>query len=429
MNKFQDETICLHGGYSGDPTTMARAVPIYQTTSYLFRDTKHAADLFGLKELGNIYSRLMNPTVDVFEKRIAMLEGGTAGIGTSSGQSAITYAILNIANAGDEIVSSASLYGGTFNLFHYTFPKLGITVKFVDPGDPENFRKAITPKTKAIYAESVGNPKLDIMDFSEIAKLAHDNGIPLIVDNTVTPYLLKPIDFGADIVVHSTTKFIGGHGTSIGGAVVDSGKFRWDTGKFPGFTEPDPSYHGVVYWDVFRDFAGMGNVAFAFKIRLQLLRDIGACMSAFNAFLFIQGIETLTLRMERHSENAMKVAEFLKTHKKVSWVKYPGLPEHPSHGLAKKYLRHGFGAILGFGIKGGCDAGKKLINNLKLFSHLANVGDAKCLVIHPASTTHQQLSKEELEFTGVTDDFIRLSVGIENIDDIITDLAQALEKA
>lgn len=426
---FKQETICLHGGQVPDPTTLSRAVPIYQTTSYVFKSAEHAANLFALKELGNIYTRLMNPTVDVLEKRVAQLEGGTAAVATSSGQAAITYSILNIANSGDEIVSATSLYGGTYNLFHYTLPKLGIKTVFVDPEDPENFKRAITDKTKCLYIETVGNPKLDIIDYEEVAKIAHENGIPFIVDNTLpTPYLLRPIDFGADIVVHSTTKFIGGHGTSIGGIIVDSGKFNWDSGKFPGFTEPDPSYHGLRYWEVFKDFMGMGNVAFAFKVRLQLLRDVGACMSPFNAFLFLQGLETLHLRMERHSENAMKVAEFLKDHPKVSWVLYPGLSSHKTNHLAKKYFKRGlYGAILGFGVKGGYDAGVKLIDNLRLFSNLANVGDAKSLVIHPASTTHQQLKPEERLLTGVTDDFIRLSVGLENIDDIINDLKAALE--
>ncbi|MCX7771050.1 MAG: homocysteine synthase [Proteobacteria bacterium] len=428
--KLSQETICLHGGQIPDPATLSRAVPIYQTTSYVFKSAEHAANLFALKELGNIYTRIMNPTTEVLEKRVAELEGGTAGVATSSGQAAITCSILNIAKEGDEIVSATSLYGGTYNLFKYTLPKFGIKTIFVDPSDPENFRKAITSKTKALYAESVGNPKLDIIDYESIAKIAHENGIPFIVDNTVTtPYLLRPIDYGADIVVHSTTKFIGGHGTSIGGMIVDSGKFNWDTGKFPNFTEPDPSYHGLIYWDTFKNFAGMGNVAFAFKVRLQLLRDIGACMSPFNAFLFLQGLETLHLRMERHSQNAMKVAEYLSNHKKVNWVNYPGLPTHKDYALAKKYFKRGlFGALIGFGIKGGYEAGIKLIDNLKLFSHLANIGDAKSLVIHPASTTHQQLSSKERLLTGVTDDFVRLSVGLENIDDIIADLEQALDK-
>ncbi len=427
---YKQETICLHGGQVPDPATLSRAVPIYQTSSYVFKSSEHAANLFGLKELGNIYTRIMNPTTDVLEKRVAELEGGTAGLALSSGQAAITYSILNLASAGDEIVSATSLYGGTYNLFHYTFSKIGINVKFVDPSDPKNFEKAITDKTKALYVESVGNPKLDIIEYDEIARIAHNNGIPFIVDNTVTtPYLLKPIDYGADIVVHSTTKFIGGHGTSIGGVIVDSGRFNWDTGKFPGFTEPDPSYHGLIYWDVFKDFAGMGNVAFAFKARLQLLRDIGASMSPFNAFLFLQGIETLHLRMERHSTNAQHVAEFLESHPKVSWVLYPGLKSHKNHDLARKYLKRGlYGAIVGFGVKGGLEAGKKVIDSVKLFSHLANIGDAKSLIIHPASTTHQQLTPEERLLTGVTDDFIRLSVGLENVDDIIEDLDQALAK-
>lgn len=427
---YKQETICLHGGQVPDPTTLSRAVPIYQTSSYVFKSSEHAANLFGLKELGNIYTRIMNPTTDVLEKRVAALEGGTAGLAVASGQAAITYAILNLASAGDEIVSATSLYGGTYNLFHYTFAKMGITVKFVDPSDPKNFEKAITDKTKALYVETVGNPKLDIIDYEEVARIAHKNGIPFIVDNTVpTPYLLKPIDFGADIVVHSTTKFIGGHGTSIGGIIIDSGKFNWNTGKFPNFTEPDPSYHGLVYWDVFKDFAGMGNVAFAFKARLQLLRDIGASMSPFNAFLFLQGLETLHLRMERHSENAQKVAEFLENHPKISWVIYPGLKSHRDYNLAQKYFKRGlYGSIIGFGVKGGLEAGKKLIDNVKLFSHLANIGDAKSLIIHPASTTHQQLTPEERVLTGVTDDFVRISVGLENVDDIIADLDVALNK-
>lgn len=428
--KLKQETLCLHGGQVPDPTTLSRAVPIYQTTSYVFKSSEHAANLFGLKELGNIYTRIMNPTTDVLEKRVALLEGGTAGLAVASGQAAITYSILNIASAGDEIVSATSLYGGTYNLFHYTLPKIGINVKFVDPSEPKNFEKEITDKTKAVYIESVGNPKLDIIDYEEVAKIAHKNGIPFIVDNTVTtPYLLRPIDYGADIVVHSTTKFIGGHGTSIGGIIVDSGKFNWNTGKFPGFTEPDPSYHGLVYWDVFKDFAGMGNIAFAFKARLQLLRDVGASMSPFNAFLFLQGLETLHLRMERHSENAQKVAEFLENHPKVNWVIYPGLKSHKNYDLAKKYFKKGlYGAIIGFGVKGGLEAGKKLIDSVKLFSHLANIGDAKSLIIHPASTTHQQLTSEERLLTGVTDDFVRLSVGLENVEDIIADLEQALDK-
>ncbi len=446
---MKQDTICIHGGHSPDSSTLSRAVPIYQTSSYVFKDADHAANLFGLKELGNIYSRIMNPTVDVLEKRVAELEGGTAAVAVASGQAATTYSIFALANnaagedlqayqcgadrvsittQGFEIISSTSLYGGTYNLFHYTLPKLGINVKFVDPSDADNFKEAITERTKAFYVESVGNPKLDILDYEKIASIAHEAGLPLIVDNTVpTPYLFRPIDYGADIVVHSTTKFIGGHGTSIGGIVVDSGRFDWSSGKFPGFTMPDPSYHGLVFWDAFKNFMGMGNIAFAMKTRLQFLRDIGACMSPFNAFLFLQGLETLHIRMQRHSENALKAAEFLSRHPKVGWVNYPGLPTHKTYNLAKRYFKRGlYGAILGFGVKGGLEAGRKLINHVRLFSHLANIGDAKSLIIHPASTTHQQLTAQERALTGVTDDFVRLSIGIEDIDDIIADLDQAL---
>ncbi|MHB8942211.1 MAG: O-acetylhomoserine aminocarboxypropyltransferase/cysteine synthase family protein, partial [Desulfobacteria bacterium] len=399
--------------------------------SYVFNDTAHAARLFGLQEFGNIYTRIMNPTTDVFEQRVAQLEGGTGALAVASGQAAETLALLNIARAGDEILSSASLYGGTYNLFHYTFPKMGIEVKFVDPKDPESFRKALTKKTKAVFAESVGNPKLDTLDFAAVSKVAHDAGIPLVVDNTMpTPFLLRPFDHGADIVIHSATKFIGGHGTSIGGIVVDSGKFDWGNGNFPEFTSPDPSYHGLNYWEVFGNFPGLGNVAFILKLRVQLLRDLGPALSPFNAFQFLLGLETLHLRMERHSANALAVGKFLEKHPNVSWVNYPGLPSHPSHALAKRYHHRGlYGAILGFGIKGGVAAGKKFIESLKLFSHLANIGDAKSLVIHPASTTHQQLTPAEQLATGVTDDFVRLSVGIENVDDIIADLDQALRKS
>ena len=428
---FKPETIALHGGQKPDPTTNARAVPIYQTTSYVFNDTAHAARLFGLQEFGNIYTRIMNPTTDVFEQRVAQLEGGSGALAMASGQAAETLALLNIARAGDEIVSSASLYGGTYNLFHYTFPKMGIEVKLVDPKDPESFRKALTKKTKAIFAETVGNPKLDTLDFAAVSKVAHDAGIPLVVDNTMpTPFLMRPFDHGADIVIHSATKFIGGHGTSIGGIVLDSGKFNWGNGNFPEFTGPDPSYHGLKYWEVFGNFPGLGNVAFIIKLRVQLLRDLGPALSPFNAFQFLLGLETLHLRMERHSANALAVGKFLEKHPNVSWVNYPGLPSHPSHNLAKKYHHRGlYGAILGFGIKGGVAAGKKFIESLKLFSHLANIGDAKSLVIHPASTTHQQLTPAEQLATGVTDDFVRLSVGIENVDDIIADLDQALRKS
>jgi len=418
------DTLALHGGQEVDPYTLSRAVPIYQTTSYLFRDTEHAARLFAVEEEGNIYSRIMNPTVSVFEKRVDLLEGGVGALATASGQSAELIAILNIAKEGDEIVSSISLYGGTYNLFAVTLKRLGINVKFVDPSDPENFRKAITPRTKAIYAETLGNPKLDTLDIERVAHIAHNAGIPLIIDNTIpSPYLVRPIDYGADIVIHSATKFIGGHGTSIGGIIVDSGKFNWQNGKFPEITEPDSTYHGLNYIEKF------GASAYIAKARLQLMRDLGACMSPFNAFLFLLGLETLPVRMERHSQNAMKVAEFLKNHSKVSWVNYPGLPDNPYYNIARKYFRRGlFGAIIGFGVKGGLEAGKKFINNLKLLSHLANIGDAKSLAIHPASTTHAQLTPEEQISAGVTPDFIRLSIGLESVDDIIYDIDQALSK-
>ena len=421
--KLALETLAVHAGQEIDPATMSRAVPIYQTTSYGFRDVEHASNLFALKEFGNIYTRIMNPTQDVFEKRVAALEGGPAALALSSGQAAITYSILNIAGPGDEIVSASSLYGGTYNLFAVTLPKLGITVKFVDPVDPENFRKAITPKTKALYAETIGNPRCDVLDIEAVAKIAHEHGIPLIIDNTLpSPYLTRPFEHGADIVLHSATKFIGGHGTSIGGVVVDGGTFDWKaSGKFPGMTEPDPSYHGVVYTEAF------GPVAYIIKMRVQLLRDMGSAISPFNAFLLLQGLETLHLRMQRHSENALKVAEWLKTQPAVTNVNYPGLPDHPSYDLAKKYMPKGQGAILTFEIKGGVEAGIKVINNVKLFSHLANVGDSKSLIIHPASTTHSQLKGEELLSTGVTPGMIRLSVGTENIDDIIDDLEQAIQ--
>ncbi|WP_088831324.1 homocysteine synthase [Paenibacillus tyrfis] len=422
-NQWQPETLAVHAGQEIDPTTFSRAVPLYQTTSYGFRDTDHAADLFALKEFGNVYTRIMNPTTDVFEKRVAALEGGAAALATASGQAAITYAILNIASAGDEIVSATSLYGGTYNLFASTLPKLGIQVKFVDPSDPENFRAAITPQTKALYAETIGNPKGDVLDIEAVARIAHENGIPLIVDNTFpSPFLLKPIEFGADIIVHSATKFIGGHGTSIGGVIVDSGKFDWTANdKFPGLTQPDPSYHGLVFTEA------VGPIAYIIKARVQLLRDLGATLSPFNAFLLLQGLETLHLRMERHSANALKVARFLEKHEAVDSVQYPGLESHPSYALARKYLLKGQGAILTFEVKGGVEAGKKLINAVKLFSHLANVGDSKSLIIHPASTTHQQLSGEEQLAAGVTPGLVRLSVGTESIDDILADLEQALQ--
>lgn len=424
--KDRDQTLSLHAGQIPDPTTGSRAVPIYQTTSYVFRDADHAAALFGLAELGNIYTRLMNPTTDVLEKRIAALEGGSGGLAVASGQAAITYALLNITRVGDEIVAADNLYGGTYTLLKYTFAKLGRTVIFVDSKDPEAFRRAITPKTRAVYAETVGNPKLDVPDFQKIADIAHEAGIAFVVDNTSAVGLVKPIEHGADVVVHSATKFVGGHGNSIGGLIVDSGTFNWGNGRYPEFSEPDPSYHGLVYWDVFKDFAGVGNVAFIFKIRLSLLRDMGAALSPFNSFLFLQGFETLPLRVRKHSENALAVANYLKAHPKVSWVNYPGLTEHESHELAAKYLKGGFGALLGFGVKGGAEEGKKVINALKLFSHVANIGDSKSLVIHPATTTHQQLSAEDQLATGVTPDYIRLSVGIEDVEDIIEDLEQAL---
>ena len=421
-------TLALHAGQNPDPATGSRAVPIYQTTSYVFRDTDHAANLFALKELGNIYTRIMNPTTDVFEQRIAAIEGGTGSLGVSSGSAAITYALLAITRVGDEIVAGNNLYGGTYELFNYTFPKFGRKVKFVESTDLEAYKNAVNEKTRAIYIESIGNPKLDVPDFEALADIAHKAGIPLVVDNTSAVGLVRPIEHGADIVVHSATKFIGGHGNSIGGSIVDSGKFTWNNGKFPEFTDPDPSYHGLKYWDTFSAFPGLGNVALVFKIRLQLLRDTGAAISPFNSFLLLQGLETLHLRIERHSENALKVAKYLSAHPKVSWVNYPGLPEHQSHELASRYLKGGYGALIGFGVKGGAEAGKTFINNLKLFSHVANIGDSKSLVIHPATTTHQQLTPVEQEATGVTPDYIRLSIGVEDIEDIISDLDQALEK-
>ena len=431
MSERKLDTLAIHAGQeTPDPATGARAVPIYQTTSYVFRDTLHAANLFALQELGNIYTRIMNPTTDVFERRVAAIEGGTGALAVSSGQAAETYAILNITNVGDEIVSADNLYGGTYQLFHYTFPKLGRTVKFVDSRKPEAFKKAISEKTKGIYVETVGNPKLDVPDFEAIAKIAHDAGIPLIVDNTVGVGLIKPIDYGADILATSATKFIGGHGTSIGGVLVDAGKFNWGNGKFPGFTEPDPSYHGLKFWEVFGNFADFGNVAFIFKARVQLLRDIGATLSPFNSFQFLQGLETLPLRQKRHSDNAYAIAKYLKGHPLVTWVTYPGLEDDPNHAVAKKYFNKGnFGALVGFGIKGGLESGRKFINSVKLLSHLANIGDAKSLVIHPASTTHQQLTRQEQEATGVTEDYIRLSIGLEDPEDIKADIDQALKQA
>ena len=424
----QFETLALHAGHSGDPSTNARAVPIFQTTSYLFDDADHAARLFGLEEFGNIYTRLMNPTTDVLERRVAALHGGSMAVAASSGQAAQTLAITNIVENGGEIISGSSLYGGTYNLLHYTLPKLGIKVHFVDSNDPESFKKYINENTKLFYGETVGNPKVDQFPIEEVAKIGLAEGIPLMVDNTMpTAYLVRPFDFGASVVVESLTKFMGGHGTSIGGIAVDSGKFDWGQGRFPNFTEADPSYHGLKMWETFGDFPGLGNVAFAIKARLQGLRDQGQCISPFNSFLILQGIETLHLRMDRHSENALKVAEFLEKHPAVTWVNYPGLPSSANHAAAKKYHTRGkFGAILGFGVKGGFEPAKKLINSLEIFSLLANIGDAKSLVIHPASTTHQQLNPEEQLAAGVTSDFIRLSVGLENIDDLLADLDRAL---
>ncbi len=423
------DTLAVHAGQEPDPHTTARAVPIYQTTSFVFKDTDHAARLFGLQEFGNIYTRIMNPTQDVFERRVAALEGGTGALATASGMAATTLALLNVAHSGDEIIASSSLYGGTFNLFHYTLPKMGITVKLVDGDNPQAIKEAITKNTKAIFGESVGNPRLNAFPIAEVADIAHAEGLPLIVDNTMpSSYLVRPFDLGADIVVHAATKFIGGHGTSIGGVIVDGGRFDWGSGRFPSFTDPDPSYHGLKYWETFGNFPGMGNVAFILKARVQMMRDLGAAISPFNAFLLLQGLETLPLRMERHSDNGMKVARFLESHPKVSWTLYPGLESHPNHIVAKKIHHRGkFGAIIGFGIRSGYDGALKFINKLKLFSLLANIGDAKSLVIHPASTTHQQLTPEEQFAAGVTPDFIRLSIGLEDADDILADLDQALQ--
>ena len=423
-------TQCLHGGQVPDPTTNSRAVPLYQTTSYVFNDPDHAARLFGLQEFGNIYTRLMNPTTDVLEKRLALLEGGTGALATSSGQAAESLAVMNLCQAGQNIVASTSLYGGTYNLFHYTLPKYGINVKFVDASDPENFRKAIDSNTKAFFMETIGNPRLDVPDFDAITKIAHENGLPVIVDNTLaSPALCRPFEHGVDIVIHSCTKFIGGHGTSIGGIIVEKGDFPWGNGKFPELTEPDASYHGLKFFETF----GPMKIAYILKARVQLLRDLGPAMSPFNAWMFLQGLETLHLRMKAHSENAKAVAQFLQSHSKVSWVNYTGLENHPSYKLAQKYLPNGCGAILGFGVKGATDSqqrdnGRAVINNVKLFSHLANVGDSKSLIIHPSSTTHQQLTIEEQKTTGVTPDYLRLSIGTEDASDIIADLKQALDK-
>lgn len=427
-NNYNPETLSIHAGQQPDPTTGSRAVPIYQTTAYVFDDTEHAANLFALKEFGNIYTRLMNPTTDVFEKRMAAIEDGTGSLAVSSGMSAISLALLTITRLDDEIVAADNLYGGTYQLFNHTFPKLGRSTKFVDSTNPEAFRQVINEKTRAVYIESIGNPKLDVPDFEAIAAIAHEAGIPLVVDNTVGVGLVKPIEHGADIVVLSATKYVCGHGTSLGGVIIDSGNFDWSNGNFPEFTEPDPSYHGLVYWDAFKDVPEMGNIAFVMKARVQWLRDLGAAVSPFNSFLFLQGLETLFLRVKKHSENAFEIASFLKDHPKVAWVNYPGFDDHISHGRAKKYLDGGFGPIVGFGIKGGLEAGKQFIENLELFSHLANIGDAKSLVVHPASTTHQQLTPEEQASTSVTPDYIRLSIGIEDAKDLIADLDQALNE-
>ncbi len=431
-DKYRFETLQLHAGHEPDSTTNSRAVPIYQTTSYTFNDALHAANLFGLKEFGNIYTRIMNPTTDVFEKRIAALEGGVAAVATSSGMAAQLLAITTIAEAGDNIISTSLLYGGTFNQFKVTLPRLGIDVKFVDGDDPSDFEKLIDDKTKALYIETIGNPKLNIPKIDVLAEIAHKNGIPLIVDNTFGAggYLARPIEHGADIIVASATKWIGGHGTSIGGVVVDSGNFDWGSGKFPSFTEPSPGYHGLVFNDVFGKGSDFGNIAFIIRARVEGLRDLGPAISPFNSFLLLQGLETLSLRIERHGENALKLAKHLETHPNVEWVWFPGLESHPSHENGKKYLKNNlFGSIIAFGIKGGTEAGKKFVDNVELASLLANVGDAKTLVIHPSSTTHQQLSEEEQLGSGVLPEMIRVSVGIENINDIIEDFDQAIEKA
>ncbi len=423
-HKFGFATRQLHAGYSPDPVTGSCAVPLYQTTSYQFKNTEHAANLFALKELGNIYTRIMNPTTDVLEQRLADLEGGVGALAASSGHAAQTMVVLTLCGAGDHIVSSSRLYGGTYNQFNYTFPRLGIQVTFVDPTDPKNFEKAIRPNTKIIYGETLGNPDISVFPFDEVAAIAKKHAIPLVIDNTfATPYLCRPFEWGANIITHSTTKFLGGHGTTIGGAIVDGGNFDWTSGRFDNFTTPDPSYHGLVY----ASLLGAGLPPFIIKARVQVLRDIGACQAPFNSWQTIQGIETLSLRIERHVQNAQAVAEFLESHPKVSWVKYPGLKSHPDYEQAKKYLPKGPGAILGFGIQGGAEAGKKFIESLQLFSHLANVGDAKSLAIHPATTTHSQLTAEQQADAGVSPDFVRLSIGLEDIDDILWDLDQALK--
>lgn len=420
--EFRFETKQLHAGQTVDPTTKSRAVPIYQTTSYVFDDTQEGEDLFALRKPGNIYTRLMNPTSDVFEQRMAALEGGSAALATSSGSAAITYSILNIAGAGDHIVAAATLYGGTYNLLHTTLPRYGIETTFVQPDDPENFAAAVRENTKALYIESLGNPGINVIDIERVAEIAHENKVPLIVDNTFgTPYLIRPFEFGADVVVHSATKFIGGHGTSIGGVIVDGGTFDWAGGKFPWFTQPDESYHGIR-------FADLGAAAFVTKIRVQLMRDTGACLSPFNSFLFLQGLETLSLRVERHVENAKRAAEYLSGHEKVAWVHYPSLAGDRYHALARKYFPKGAGSIFTFGVKGGAEKARQFIDRLELFSNLANVADAKSLVVHPASSTHQQLSPEQQRAAGVTPDQVRLSIGLEHIDDILEDMEAAFAR-
>ena len=424
---YKPETLCLHAGQQPDPTTKSRGVPVYRTSSYVFDSTEHAANLFALKELGNIYTRIMNPTQDVLEQRVAALEGGAAALALSSGTAAIHYAIINICSAGDEIVSANNLYGGTYTMFDTILPQFGIHTKFVDPLDPTNFEKAITDKTRAVFIESIGNPVLEFTDIAAVAEIAHRHNLPLIVDATfTTPYLLKTIDHGADIVINSLTKWMGGHGTGIGGIVVDAGRFDWTDTKFTLYNEPDPSYHGLRYA---HDLGDLNPVAFIMRMRLVPLRNLGACISPDNAWMFLQGLETLHLRMQRHSENALTVAEYLKGHPGVTWVRYPGLEDDPAYAAASRYLKNGFGAMVVFGIKGGLEAGKKFIENLELFSHLANVGDAKSLAIHSASTTHSQLSEDQQKASGLTPDLVRLSIGIEHIDDIINDLDQAFSKA
>ncbi|AQU80427.1 O-acetylhomoserine aminocarboxypropyltransferase [Planococcus faecalis] len=425
MTNFKPETLLLHGGQQPDPTTGSRGVPVYKTTSYVFKNTQHAQDLFGLKDTGNIYSRIMNPTVDVFEQRVALLEGGTAAVALSSGMAAIAFSILNIAEAGDEIVADSSLYGGTYNLFANTLPRYGITTKFVDATDPENFKAAITDKTKAIFGEIIGNPSLNVFDVEKVAEIAHANGLPLLIDNTfASPYGSNPIEFGADVVIHSATKWIGGHGTTIGGVAVDAGKFNWDNPRFPNYTQPDETYHGLRYG------IDVPGAAFATKLRVQLLRDFGPSLSPDSAHALLQGLETLHLRIPKHNSNAQIIADYLKKHPQIEWVNFLGFEEHPSHQLAKKYLKNeGYGSIVNFGIKGGREAGRNVIDHINLWSHVANVGDAKSLIIHPASTTHQQLNDEELTASGVTEELIRLSVGLENAEDLIADLEQAIQAA